>query len=145
MGGQHRRDQAVVEEVADRLSVRARLAEQVDSTRQRRFAPRFGRCRPVLGEVGELGEQQEAANEAQRIAEIECGELAAERRTGRLATVAVRGDRGAADTLDRVKYRLPLDAADDVAEQTAEILHVLAVGGGVHAPLKPVGGPESRR
>jgi hypothetical protein len=84
---------------------------------------RLGRdALPVLGEVGEQGEEHEAAHEGERVVEAQRIEPGVDRVRRHHAAMPV--DRGGPDIFDPPEQGLAVIVADDVAEQLAEKAYV---------------------
>ena len=128
MGGQNRADQRLIEKLAKLAGVDLRLRGAPEGVRQRsrtwlRLHPHVGAVAAnvvlVLGDVGQMREIAEGADDRQRLFVVETVERRLQLAPGLDFVVAVEADRGLADALDDSEDVGPVLFADRVAEDAA--------------------------
>ena len=139
MGRQHRRDQGLGQQVA-RLLDRAPRRLQPGQRALGRVGPRPlgglaagpALARPVLGDIGQQGEDREPVRQPDRVVQRHVGQQPLQLGRPLGSGMSVIADRGHANRLDPVVQTLAALVADDVAQQAAQQPHLLAqafVGG----------------
>ena len=153
MGGDHRRHEGPIQQVADRGGFDA-LGVQGSDRAGQTVRPRIAAAialNLVFGDVGDLQEAGERVGEADGVGEAEARQ-APRHLIGRpRAGLAMKGHRGAADVLDLVEHSLAVFGADHIAQHPAQEADVglqglvrLGHAGGYIVPGAAVK-PQSRR
>ena len=123
VSGEHGGDQRVIEQREHGVAVDPLAFEPSERVGDIGALLR-GDALAVLGQIGEHGEEHEAASEAQHLVQVERAQLQVD--LSRAGTVAFH--RSGADVLRAAIHLLAAICADDVAEQLAQVTDVGIVG-----------------